>query len=418
MNSISIFGGGKLGLPLAASFASQDFSVLTVDINPQVVNAINKKKAHIYEPGLNELLQSNSNLEATTDIERAITETDTTFILVPTPSERDGSFSLKYVLQVCESLGKHLKGQNNYHLIVISSTVMPTSCNGEIREALERVSGRVVGKDLGLCYCPEFVALGNAIKGFQEPDFVMIGQSDDKAGTKLQAIYERFCINNPPIVRTNLVNAEIAKIALNFYLTCKINVANTLAEICENVQGANVDEVTGAIGLDTRIGKKYLKGGLAAGGTCLPRDIRAMWCLASKTYSNQELPKAINLVNNWQTTRLYALVVRAMKDKKNLGILGLAFKPDTDVVEESPGWELWQKASSKKWKIACYDKVVKCEYSVDTAQECVDKSDVVVLTLPIDYDIKFREDQTVIDCWRMIDKDDVSGKYIAIGVGK
>jgi UDPglucose 6-dehydrogenase len=143
-----------------------------------------------------------------------------------------------------------------------------------------------------------------------------------------------------------------------------------------------------------------------------------MWCLTSKAYANQELPKAINLVNNWQTARLYNLIVKEMKGKKSLGILGLAFKPDTDVVEESPGWELWQKATNKKWKILAYDQVVKCECSTSTAQECVDKSDVIVLTLPIDYEVEFKENQTVIDCWRMIDKEDVPGRYIAIGIGR
>lgn len=422
MNSISVVGLGKLGSCLAASLAASNVgSILGIDINPAVVNSINRKKAHIYEPGLEDLLQSNSNLEATTNIERAITETDITIILVPTPSLKDGSFSLEYVLQVCEALGKHLAGRSEYHLIVISSTVMPGSCDNRIKKCLESSSGRTIGRDLGLCYCPEFVALGNALAGFQKPDFVMIGQSDDKAGQKLQAIYEKFCLNNPPIIRMNLVNAEIAKIALNFYITCKISIANTLAEICENVKGANIDDVTGAIGLDSRIGTKYLKGATAYAGACFPRDVRAIRVLAQLVCANDTLPQSIGLVNKWQVNRLKAKVQAEMTKKDTLGIIGLAFKPNTDVTEESTGMSLYEMAKYERYDVIVYDPVVVCDDSLDDLQSCVDQSDVLVVTNPYDLDIDFHAEQTVIDCWRVLDKEkaiEQGAKYIAIGVGK
>lgn len=424
---ISIVGLGKLGLPLAASFADRGFHVIGVDTIPAVVEGVNAGRAHVYEPGLLTLLRRvvpDGRLRATCDLGEAVRETDATVILVPTPSQEGGAFANEYVLQVCEALGRELAQKEGYHLVVVSSTVMPGSCGGAIRETLERGSGRAVGKDLGLCYCPEFVALGNAIGGFQRPDSVLIGQSDNEAGGRLEAIYRQFCVNGPPIVRRSLVNAEIAKMALNFAVTAKITVANTLAEICEGLPGADVDEVTSAIGYDKRIGHKYLTGGPAFGGACFPRDVRALMALAAQAGTWATLAEAVHEVNQYQNARLIAQIDRCLEqgvavDPPVVGVLGLAFKPGTDVTEESVGMALLEKYGDR---CVVYDPLAACGQSVHTAQDCVDRAGVVVVTITLDgfRDLAFRPGQAVIDCWRWLDGEKVraaGARYIGIGLG-
>jgi len=420
---LSIIGLGKLGCALAVAFASKEVNVFGIDINPEVVRFINNGNSHVYEPGLREALKAAlPYLQATTVTEEAVLQTDTTIVLVPTPSNDDGSFSNEYVLQVCKSVGQTLAVHDRYHVVVISSTVMPGSCDGEIREALEKASGRIVGKDLGLCYCPEFVALGNALEGFMNPDFVLIGESDFKAGEQVERLYDQLVSQEVPILHRSLLNAEIAKIALNFTITAKISVANALAEICEGIPGANVDQVTSVLGADKRIGKLYLKGGAPFGGTCFPRDVNALICLARNSYANAILPQAVELLNEWQKQRIATKVFGALKSGGMLGILGLAFKPHTDVITEGLGSYLLQKAVEHRTaSVIMYDKVVTTGYSVSCAQVIADDADVVVICLPVNYGVWFRKGQTVIDVWRVLDRKIVEAQgaiYVAVGVGE
>jgi UDPglucose 6-dehydrogenase len=364
-------------------------------------------------------------LLATTDVRRAVTDTDITIILVPTPSLDDGRFSLDYVLRACTELAQAIrkgKSVGHHHTVVISSTVMPGSCDGEIQETLERESGRTVGENLGLCYCPEFVALGNALQGFQCPDFVLIGKSDDLAGNYVDMLYRRFCANDPPIYHTSLVNAEIAKIALNFAVTVKITVANVLAELCEHIPGAHVDEVTRAVELDTRIGRRYFRGGTGFGGACFPRDVEAMGALVRQVGVDTILPETIRVLNNWQFARLIRIVEheRAKMPSAAIGILGLAFKSGTDVTEMSTGMVM-AEAFTGSAVIYAYDPNVQHAFSVDTAQEAVGRSNIVIATYPHEAfrTARFHPGQVVIDCWRCLDRaqvEDAGARYWAIGV--
>lgn len=423
MKTISIIGLGRLGLPLAACFANRGFRVVGVDIDPDVVEAVNARRVpkQIHEPGLAEMLESvGENLIATDDIE-AVQHTSMTIVLVSTPSDDTGGFSLKYVLDVCNSLGRVLRDKDNYHLVVIASTVMPGDCDGPIREALEEANDKKVGKDLGLCYCPEFVALGDVIRGFLEPDFVLIGASDIRAAFFLQEVYGKLCLNDPPIAQTNLVNAEIAKIALNCYIATKITFANQLAELCEHVPGADVDMVTEAIGLDSRIGRKYLRGATAYGGRCFPRDTRSLTCAAKQADVQLPLIESVAKVNRWQNKRL-ALIVQDHWERikaEKVGILGLTFKPDTNVVTESAGMALLGLLYPAENVIA-YDPMAQVEQSVESAQVCADWSDIIVVTTPWPEfkEVEFHQGQVVIDCWRMLDEEKTKGvgaTYIALG---
>ena len=269
---ISVVGLGKLGVPLAACLAYRGFQVTGVDLDESKVESINKRIPPVFEPGLKELLQtSQGKLTATDDYDEAIGSSEVTFILVPTPSDEQGGFSVRYVNQACERIGAVLRNKSAYHLVVVTSTVLPGAVENELKPILEEQSGKSCGEEFGLCYNPEFIALGSAIHDLLNPDFVLIGESDQLAGDKLASIYKQLCENEPPVARMNFVNAELAKLSVNTFVTTKITFANMLAKICERLPGAEVDVVTSALGLDSRIGRKYLKGAVGYGGPCFSK---------------------------------------------------------------------------------------------------------------------------------------------------
>ena len=209
---ISVVGLGKLGAPLAACLAHRGFEVTGVDLDPSKVESVNKKIPPVFEPGLKELLQSQKRqLRATDDYDEAIGNSDVTFILVPTPSDERGGFSVRYVIEACKGIGEALRNKTDYHLVVVTSTVLPGAVENELKPILEERSGKRCGEDFGLCYNPEFIALGSAIHDLLNPDFVLIGESDRCAGDYLASIYKNLCENDPPVARMNFVNAELAK---------------------------------------------------------------------------------------------------------------------------------------------------------------------------------------------------------------
>ena len=267
---------------------------------------MNEGLAPVEEPGLQELISTSADrLSATTDL-AAAADGDLTVLLVPTPSDERGAFSNAFLLEAIERVGNGLSGRDAYHVVVVASTVMPGSCERELLPALERASGRRVGDSLGLCYSPEFIALGNVIRDMLEPDMVLIGESDARAGDVLERLYAGVCENDPPFRRMTLVNAELTKIAVNTYVTMKISFANTLADMCERLAGSDADGVTDALGLDTRIGGKYLRGAIAYGGPCFPRDNKAFAVLARELGTDAPLAEATDSVNEAQTDDLPA----------------------------------------------------------------------------------------------------------------
>jgi UDPglucose 6-dehydrogenase len=437
VTSISILGLGKLGSPLAACFAACGFRVTAVDTDPQKVDAINRGVPPVHEPGLAELLQeSQGRLRATQDAEEAVRNSEVTFIVVGTPSEPDGGFSLRYVLPTCKAIGWALGPKQGYHLIVLTSTVMPGSTGGEVKAAIEQASGKRCGQDFGLCYSPEFIALGTVIRDFYYPDFLLIGESDPRAGEMLAEIYQRACKNSPAVARMNFINAEITKLAVNTYITTKISFANMLARLCERLPEADVNAVTGALGLDTRIGPKYLKGAVSYGGPCFPRDNRAMAALAAQAGASSFLPEATDRFNRAQIKWLAELVRKHHSGAGPVGILGLTYKPNTDVAEESVGLLLAQELSAGNLPVVVYDPLVNAARALAScetvrfaasAEECIGQSGVVVLATPWQ---EFREisqehwtrhspPRVVIDCWGHLSHlEAVDGvHYVRLGFG-
>lgn len=314
---------------------------------------------------------------------------------------------------------------------------MPKSMDIEIIPALEKASAKRLNRDFGVCYNPEFIALGSVIDNLLNPDFVLIGESDKNSGEMLESFYRKFSVNKPPIVRMNFVNAEIAKIALNSYITTKISFANTLAQICEQVSGGDVDQVTAAIGLDTRVGNKYLKGALPYGGPCFPRDNRAFFSFANEVGVRAELAKAADLVNENMTVQIVKTVeeIAANKNSK-IAILGLAYKPDTDVAEESAGVKIANLLSRKSAKVYVWDPKAMARARellspkilfARSLRDCLAKSDIIIIATPwpefkgikpSDLAVSGKR-PFLLDCWRILDrvKYDKVAFYQTVGMG-
>lgn len=417
--NISVIGLGKLGLPLATTIASKGFFVYGVDINKEVINNLKKGKTFLNEPGLKELIKNfKKNIIATDDVNEAIVNSDITFIITPTPSKKNGYFSTRFVEAAIKDIAKTLKHKRSYHLAVVVSTVMPGSTD-VMKKILERKSGKICGRDFGLCYNPEFIALGSVINNLLNPDFLLIGESDQKAGDILQKFYKKYCDNKPKVARMNFVNAELTKISVNTYVTTKISYANMLSEICELLPGGDVDVVTAALGLDPRIGQKYLKGGPAFGGPCFPRDNIAFISLAKKTKANFYIPLATHKTNVRQTERLVKKVLEFTKNGLSVGILGLSYKPFTDVVEESFGLALVRELVKKDLKIYLHDPLalnnVKREFNnsvnyEDRVKPCIEKSQILIIATDWPQFKAIRKiwygkrPKILVDPWRIIDK--------------
>jgi UDPglucose 6-dehydrogenase len=416
---IAVVGLGKLGAPLAAVLANKGNEVLGIDVNPEAVRLVNEGRAPVDEPGLQELISaSREGLSATTDL-AAAAGAEVSFLLVPTPSDERGSFSNHYLLAALEGMASGLGAHDDYHSVVVASTVMPGSCDGVIRPALESGSGRRVGETVGLCYSPEFIALGSVIRDMLEPDMVLIGESDTRAGDALERLYAGVCENDPPFRRMSLINAELTKIAVNTYVTMKISYANALSDMCERLPGADVDVVTDALGLDTRIGSKYLRGGLAYGGPCFPRDNKAFGVLARDLGAEPLLAEATDAVNVAQAHRLARVVQSRLEPGSVVGILGLAYKPDTAVVEESAGVALAAQLANAGFDVRIYDPIAT-EAALDvlgdlvqgasSVEELLADSDVTVIATPwpefadLPTEALEREGRrpVVIDCWRLL----------------
>lgn len=415
---ISVSGLGKLGACMAACFASKGFRVTGIDINPGAVETINRGQAPVLEPGLDALIAEHAgNLRATLSYDEAILASDVTFVVVPTPSMPDGSFSLEYAVTAMHGIGRALRQKADYHLVVLSSTVMPGSTELGIVTALEEASGKRCGPDFGVCYSPEFIALGSVIRDFLHPDFLLVGESDERAGAMLEAVYRRVVPEGTPVARMSFAEAELTKLSVNTFVTTKITFANMLAALCEQLPGANVDVVSKAIGLDSRIGRKYLTGGLGYGGPCFPRDNAALAHLARLLGVDAALPEATDAVNDGQTARILDILAGRLDPGARVAVLGLSYKPATPVVEKSAGLALANALAEAGFRVTAFDPVAATPPAgalhpdvaiAASAEDAVNGAHAVVLA---NADPAFDNDSVVaaaaaarpallLDCWR------------------
>ena len=434
MMKISVVGLGKLGAPILAVLASKGHEVVGIDTNPAFVDKITHHIAPVQEPELQELLtEHKGRISATTNWHEAIVDTEITVIIVPTPSGADGAFRNDYVLSAMDGVGRVLADKRGYHLVVVHSTTMPGSVGGPIRQRLERTSGRELGVDLGLCYNPEFIALGDVINGLLHPDFVLIGESDKKAGDMLERLYRGVIGPDVNIARMNIINAELTKLSVNTYVTMKISFANMLGEICDSLEGADVAVVTDAIGRDTRIGRKYLKPAVGYAGPCFPRDTIAFSRLAHLVGGTADLAASTDTINRRQVTRLIEIVSDLIQPGKTVAILGMSYKPRTSVIEESQGVMLAKLLKDAGFVVVAHDpmaseaakSVLGCATEFfATARAAILQADAVAIMTPWpEYSeilpewIENSRVKFIIDCWRLLDSQSFSDHCQVVHLG-
>lgn len=407
--NISFIGLGKLGLPLACCLAESGNKVLGIDKNQYFIDKLNNQELPFYEPGLDDIFP-NSNLIGFSDsYERIFSDTDATIILVNT-QDQNGGYSSFVVEKVLDEFSQHLKlSDKEYHLIVLSSTVLPGTISSLI-EMVENISGRTYGEGFGFSYVPDFVKLGNVIKDFKNPEFFMIGANNDRDVSMTQSIWHSFHENNPPEKILTLEEVEVSKVALNAFIVNKITFANFLGQLCDGMDNVNVHKITGAIGLDKRISPYFFGYGTPYGGTCFPRDTTAF----IKFAEDRNLTAKHLLFAEEVNDMVYKSILDKVKEYEKISILGTSFKPNSPVTIGSPSVNLIQDMQSLSKNVCCHDFIqetfenLKFFHNIEVStcsyvQECIDNSDVVVIMHP---DKRYKEfDYTnvnVVDYWGVI----------------
>jgi len=356
---ITVMGLGKLGACLVGSLAEGGHQVRGFDVSAAAVKSLNSQQSLVYEPGLAELLEKNAGrFAAFGDAGTALSGSEAVYIIVPTPSKPEGDFANDYVTQALEAIGEDLRQNPRQMTVVVSSTVMPGSCEAEFLPLLEARSGLTVGKEIGLAYSPEFIALGSVLKDMSQPDLILIGESDPRTGDIVSEIALSMVANSPEVRRMSLSSAEITKIAINTFVTTKISYANMLSELCDEIPGSDIDDVTTAVGSDRRVGKLYLKAALGYGGPCFPRDNAALAFSAESRGLKADIARATDSVNRRQVERIVSLALQSSQPGDQIGVVGLAYKPNTPVIDESQGLEIARSLSKKDRAVVGFDPLV------------------------------------------------------------
>lgn len=417
---VAVVGLGKLGLPFAVWLASNGHQVTGIDTNSEVIQTLDRGECPVQENGLKVLLASNKDkMRFTTEPMYGMRGAEIIFIVVPTPSEPSGMFSIEYVNQAATSIGIAMRESTAYRVIVLVSTVMPGQTE-QVKAVLEAVSGRQCGPDFGLCYNPEFIALGSVLRDLDNPDVVLVGQSDARAGAQLASFYAGIYEQriNALLRITSFINAEVAKLEINAFLTTKITFACAMARLAEKLPGADVDTISYIVGADSRIGRKYLTGANGFGGPCFPRDTQA---LAALEYQHGVSPRLIRTVADENEGQIWAInseVIDILKRRhsQKVLVLGMAYKPGTDVQDESQGLRFIKgfKSAQTLW----YDPMAKGGISLESLPAAIREAAVVVLMQPCP---EFRDldygDTPVLDCWRLL-RDKPPKNWHPMGIGE
>ena len=344
--SVSILGTGFVGLVSAVCFAQRGIKVIASTHNKKKANLINQGIAPFYEVELEEILKevvnrNDGNFKCLVGREQAILDTDITMIIVGTPLGEDKRIDLTFMEKSAKEIGEVLRMKDNYHLIVVRSTVVPGTTRNIVGDTIQKISGKEPGKDFGLCMQPEFLAEGRSIEDTFYPDRIIIGEFDKKSGDILQEFYESFYgdhLKKAPILRMNLESAELVKYGNNCLLATKISYANEFANLAELVPGVDVVQVMKGVGLDYRICERFLGAGVGFGGSCFPKDINAIKAFAQSKGYNPRLLNAALDINDDQAIHIVDLAENTLNDlsNKKIALLGLAFKPGTDDMRQAP----------------------------------------------------------------------------------
>ena len=352
--NLSVIGTGYVGLVTGACFATLGHHVTCVDIDQEKIRKINSGVSPIFEEGLDGLLLTNKDkIMATTDYSSALQKSDITFLCVGTPSLKNGNIDLTFIRESTKQIAGVLKNKSRYHLVVVKSTVLPGTTQNIVLPLLEQYSGKKVGIDIGLAMNPEFLKEGVAIKDFLEPDRIVIGSYDEKSKTTLRELYQNFSC---PLVETSLSAAEMIKYASNAFLATKISFMNEIGNLCKKL-GIDTYDVATGMGLDKRIGRPFLDSGIGWGGSCFPKDVDALIAWAKEIKEDARIIKSTRDVNTDQPLRLVELLKKHVPKLKGktIGVLGLAFKPNTDDVRESRATPIIKELLKNGAHVKAYD---------------------------------------------------------------
>jgi GDP-mannose 6-dehydrogenase len=435
--NVSVFGLGYVGSVSAASFASDGHTVVGVDVNPDKVASLNEGRSPIVEKGLDDLIRNargNGSLRATTDTAEAVRDTDLSLLCVGTPSRKNGSLDLAYLTRVCEQIGEAIRDKEAYHVVVVRSTVLPGTTHETVIPTLERASGKTYGTGFGVTVNPEFLREGTAIHDFRNPPLTLVGHNYRTDAQPTEALYSRV---DAPMVTTSIRTAEMIKYASNTWHALKVCFANEVGNLCKRL---NIDshEVMDIFCQDEKLNLSsyYMKPGFAFGGSCLPKDVRAMQYRAKEVDLEMPVIQAILGSNALQIQHAIDQVIDT--GKKRVGLLGFSFKAGTDDLRESPIVILAEALLGKGYDLRIYDKNVSIARLVgankeyinkqiphlssllcETIEEVLDHSDVIVVGNGApefsDALTKTRPDHQIIDLVRVrTAREQIPGHYDGI----
>ena len=383
--NIAIVGTGYVGLVSGTCFADTGANVTCVDVDAQKIERLKNGEIPIFEPGLDELVVKNvkaGRLHFTTDLSSVLDDVQIVFSAVGTPPDEDGSADLKYVLQVARTIGQHM----NHYLVVVTKSTVPVGTASKVRKAIEEELAKRGLQDLefDVASNPEFLKEGNAIKDFMSPDRVVVGVESEHAKKVLTTVYKPFLINNFRVIFMDIPSAEMTKYAANSMLATRISFMNDIANLCERV-GADVNMVRAGIGADTRIGRKFLYAGCGYGGSCFPKDVKALIKTADQNGYSMEVLKAVERVNERQKSILFEKLQKAFKGEdlkgKTIAMWGLSFKPETDDMRESTALVMIRLLLEAGCTVRAYDPVAmnECKRRIgDTVTYCNDMYDATL----------------------------------------
>jgi GDP-mannose 6-dehydrogenase len=433
---ISIFGMGYVGAVSGACLAGDGHTVVGVDPNATKVELINSGTSPIIEKGLDLLLKNSVEaklLSATTDPVSAINETDISFICVGTPSQINGSLDLKYVRNVCEDIGRAIKEKDSFHVVVARSTMLPGSMAELIIPALEEASGMQAGIGFGVCNNPEFLREGTAVSDYHNPPKTVIGETDRRSGDILVELYKEL---DAPLIRTNISTAEMVKYTDNVWHALKVGFANEIGNVCKSI-GIDGHEVMDIFCQDTKLNLSpyYMKPGFAFGGSCLPKDVRALSYKAKSLDLDLPIINSIMINNQSQVDRGFEMITS--KGNKKVAVLGFSFKAGTDDLRESPIVEVIERLIGKGYDLKLYDKNVSLakltgankdyilnaiphisRLMVDSMEEAVEHGETIIIGNGAE---EFRtilsiadESKVIVDLVRISDQCSIEGRYDGI----
>ena len=434
--NIAVVGLGFVGLSISSVLASKNYNVVGIDIDNKKCSDIRNGVLPLFEPGLENTLRVGLKKKLTISNNFSLIKNcNMIFVTVGTPQKSNGAIELSMIKEAITSIGRIIAKSKNNPIILIKSTVTPGTIQNIILPILEKRSGKKAGKDFGLISNPEFLQESNAIKDTKFPHVIVLGGYQTRFMKKTKNFFSKLH-PNVPIIITNHQTAEMIKYANNSFLATKISFINQLSNICQNIPGVNIDDIAKTIGLDPRIGDTFLNAGPGYGGSCLPKDMKALINFAEKVGINPTLLNAVEKTNQRQIENIISLMEKSlgMLALKRLTILGTAFKPNTDDVRDSIAIELIKKLVKKKARITIYDPKAmkntmkifggKIIYAKSITNALNNSQCVIMMTHWKQFEalnnnsIKRMKRKFIIDCRRILSKKELDAEYYAIGIGK